>query len=197
MKRTLTIILIGIILVVATIFTIRFLFGGNEDTWICNNGEWVKHGNPLISKPAEKCGENQETITPKQEYMTVKVFFGNSKKNPEVSDCKLVFPVERKILKTEAVARATIIELLNGPTETEKDDGYYTSINNGTKLQSIILDNDNTVRVDFNKNLDFPGGGSCWVESINSQITETLKQFSTVKKVVISIDGETEGILQP
>lgn len=36
-----------ILLLIATIFFIRFVIGGNEDSWIKNeNGIWIKHGNP-------------------------------------------------------------------------------------------------------------------------------------------------------
>jgi len=40
-------------------------------------------------------------------------------------------------------------------------------------------------------------GGSCRVTAIRSQIEQTLKQFSTVQSVIISIDNRTEDILQP
>lgn len=40
------------------IFIIRLIAGGSEDTWICTGGEWVKHGNPSVSKPIGGCGEN-------------------------------------------------------------------------------------------------------------------------------------------
>jgi hypothetical protein len=26
-----------------------------EDTWICQDGKWVKHGNPSAEKPTEPC----------------------------------------------------------------------------------------------------------------------------------------------
>jgi len=45
--------------------------------------------------------------------------------------------------------------------------------------------------------LQYQVGGSCRVSAIRAQIIETLKQFSTVKNVVISINGRTEDILQP
>jgi spore germination protein GerM len=35
------------------------------------------------------------------------------------------------------------------------------------------------------------------VKLIRDQITQTLKQFSTVAEVVIAIEGETEGVLEP
>ncbi len=40
-------------------FVLRFVVGGPEDTWICDKGEWVKHGNPRVSMPKEGCGEPQ------------------------------------------------------------------------------------------------------------------------------------------
>ena len=40
-------------------------------------------------------------------------------------------------------------------------------------------------------------GGTCLVERIRSQIRNTLQQFPTVKSVVISVDGKTEGVLEP
>jgi hypothetical protein len=28
-----------------------------EDTWICQNGQWVKHGNPITAEPSTPCGK--------------------------------------------------------------------------------------------------------------------------------------------
>ena len=53
------------------------------------------------------------------------------------------------------------------------------------------------VYVDFSKELGIGVAGSCRVEAIRSQITETLKQFKNVENVIISIEKETENILQP
>ncbi len=38
------------------VFSLRFIIGGSEDTWICDNGEWVKHGVPSAPKPDKPCG---------------------------------------------------------------------------------------------------------------------------------------------
>ena len=32
-----------------------FLLRGNEDTWICANGNWVKHGHPSAPMPTKPC----------------------------------------------------------------------------------------------------------------------------------------------
>ncbi|HRY63603.1 MAG TPA: GerMN domain-containing protein, partial [Patescibacteria group bacterium] len=134
-------------------------------------------------------------ILPTGEGQTIKVFFNNNELDPTIS-CNQVFPVERTIAKTEAVARAALEELLKGPTQTDADNGYYGNIPTGVKIQKLTIEN-GVAKVDFNQKLEEAAGGSCRVSAVRAQITETLKQFSTVKTVVISIDGETEEILQP
>ena len=129
------------------------------------------------------------------EVMRVKAFFNNNIMDPEVS-CNKVFAIEREVPKTTAVARAALDELLNGPTDVEKNAGFFTSINSGVKIKSLVIEN-GTATVDFDEQLEYQVGGSCRVSAIRAQITETLKQFSTVKNVVISINGRMEDILQP
>ncbi len=53
--------MIAVIAILALWFFIRFFIGGPEDTWICVDGEWVKHGNPSASMPVEPCGEEKIT----------------------------------------------------------------------------------------------------------------------------------------
>ncbi|MCX8016115.1 MAG: GerMN domain-containing protein [Patescibacteria group bacterium] len=129
------------------------------------------------------------------ETMIVRIYFNNSNLDPEFS-CNKVFPVERRIIKTQAVAKAALEELLKGPTETEKKQGFFTSLNKDIKIQSINI-KDGTAFVDFNEQLEFQVGGSCRVAAIRAQISETLKQFESIKNVIISINGRTEDILQP
>ncbi len=131
------------------------------------------------------------------EMMTVKIFLTNAKLDPGVS-CYKVFPLEREIPKTQAVARAALEELIMGTTSAEKEQGYSggLSYNPGIKIQSLTVEN-GIAKVDFNNQLQDKVGGSCRVTAIRSEITETLKQFPTVDSVVISIDGKTEDILQP
>jgi hypothetical protein len=44
------------IIIALAVFPLFILLRGNEDTWICSNGEWVKHGNPSSVKPETVCG---------------------------------------------------------------------------------------------------------------------------------------------
>ena len=137
-------------------------------------------------------------ITPEEEEekIVVLAYFSNSEKSPEFLECTEVYPVKREVLKTPAVARAAVEELLKGPTAEEKTQGYLTSINPSVKIQSLTIEG-NTAKVDFDPQLEFQIGGSCRVAAIRAQITQTLKQFPAVNEVIISIDGRTEDILQP
>jgi len=131
----------------------------------------------------------------KDEFVSVKVFFNNSKLDPEFS-CNKVFPVERMVLRVGDKKQEALSELLSGPTQAEADEGFFTSINSGVKIVSLSV-NGNTANVEFDERLEEAVGGSCRVAAIRSQITQTLKQFYGIENVVISIGGRTEDILQP
>ena len=129
------------------------------------------------------------------ENISVLIYFNNDNLDPEIA-CNRVFEVKRSIQKTQGVGRAAVNELLKGPSESEKNEGYYTNINDGVLLNSLKIEN-GVAYADFNEALGFQVGGSCRVSAIRAQITETLSQFETVDSVVISINGNTEEILQP
>ncbi len=42
-----------VLAIFAAVFTLRFFSG--EDNWICQNGQWVKHGNPSFAAPTSIC----------------------------------------------------------------------------------------------------------------------------------------------
>ena len=47
-----------VILLIAggAVLTARFFLGGDEDTWLCQDNNWVKHGNPSVPMPTSGCG---------------------------------------------------------------------------------------------------------------------------------------------
>ena len=55
MKAKNIIIIVGLVLffIVFSILALKAL--GNEDDWICQNGQWVKHGNPSAEMPTTPC----------------------------------------------------------------------------------------------------------------------------------------------
>ncbi|MCX6791279.1 MAG: GerMN domain-containing protein [Candidatus Gribaldobacteria bacterium] len=66
MKKVILIIIFGLFLVGIIFLAIRFL-SGPEDSWLCQNGVWVKHGQPSEPMPSVICGpvipENTATST--------------------------------------------------------------------------------------------------------------------------------------
>lgn len=127
--------------------------------------------------------------------MEVKAFFSTNE--DAQTTCGASKAVMRIVPKSVATARTALTELLKGPTEQEKlYYGVFTSINPGVKIQSLDIRNE-IAYVDFDSTLEFQVGGSCRVAAIRAQIVNTLKQFPTIKDVVISINGRTEDILQP
>jgi len=135
------------------------------------------------------------------------IFFGATKYDPESKNCYGVYwvyisgddamdPIERNIKL-----------LLAGPTKNWKEQGYFTNIPEGVKLNSVKVDGD-VIHLDFSEELSSLAG-SCAVNQARQQITMTAKYAATehlagyiVKnpedlKVVISVNGNTEEVLQP
>lgn len=62
MKKLIVFPFILVLLIISLILLIRFTLGGSEDSWICQDGQWIKHGQPSSSMPATPCGENADQI---------------------------------------------------------------------------------------------------------------------------------------
>lgn len=133
-------------------------------------------------------------VTFSKETRDVKVYFGNSKKNPDVMDCALVYPVIRTV-PDGSMPYIAVHALLNGPTPEEKAAGYYTSIPNGVILQNTI-GADGFAALDFNHALLEGVAGSCRVTAIRSQIETTAAQEGG-KILPITVYGKFEEVLQP
>jgi len=127
--------------------------------------------------------------------MTVQAFFLNDQKDPEIT-CVKVFPLARTIPKTEGVARAALELLFAGPTAEERAAGWSTAIPDGVSIRSLTIA-EGVARAELSEELERGVGGSCRVGAIRAEITATLKQFPTVREVILSINGRTEDILQP
>jgi len=123
-------------------------------------------------------------------YFAKKLFSGCSV-DIKASDLEYFY---RSIPKTQAVARASIEELLKGPTQEEINKGYISDIPDGTSIKSITITNGEAL-VDFNGKIEngvtsCSGGMRIW------QIRQTLLQFPTIQTVKFSVDGKTEYIFQ-
>ena len=118
---------------------------------------------------------------------------------------------QRHIVKTEAIGTAALNELLWGPPPNNLA-GFETAIPDPEEVLSYagrgadwgprvcllkLTIVDGLATADFSKEIQAYGGGSLRVKLLHDQIVMTLLQFSTVREVVIAVEGQTEGVLQP
>ena len=116
----------------------------------------------------------------------------------------------RHVPRTPQVATAALNELLWGPAADEVS--YATSLPApaevlrfsgrtagwGPRVRLLKLTiADGVALANFSQELRAYGGGAARAGMIRKQIEATLFQFPSVKQVVIAIDGQTEGVLQP
>lgn len=126
---------------------------------------------------------------------SLEVYFSNTDSSPK-AECERVIPAIRNIVKVEKVGTAALNEMLKGPNADEVSLGYKTNIPSDTKLQTFTIEGTEG-RPDFTAELNKNVSGSCLVNAIKQQISKTVLQFSTINSVRISIEGQTEGILEP
>lgn len=49
--------ILPIVFVAAAVFLASYLLIDREDTWICSDGQWVRHGSPYAPMPTEPCAK--------------------------------------------------------------------------------------------------------------------------------------------
>ncbi|MGI5827433.1 MAG: GerMN domain-containing protein [Patescibacteria group bacterium] len=311
---------IALFLLVILIFTglfvsLRFIAGGKEDVWICENGQWVAHGKPSDPRPSGSCGElikngnspeeiveafyswylqyegnvmssgayktsdylseefrtkvdgiiasfdkggydpflcaqdkpsgftvetdivseDKTTVTVNlvQNFSgngrvvpvivkevvgewkitdvncqavaqkvaqpnnpkTVVVYFNNSRRNQEPTECGIVFGTERIVPGTEDTIKAALEQLFMGPTQSEKEQGYTSFFSDKTRgiLQSVRVEG-RTAYVDLKdiRNIIPNASTSCGSQEFLAQVGETIKHYRTVDKVIYAINGDPE-----
>ncbi len=153
---------------------------------IVQNGEVVS---AIVDNLYDEISGTEVDLT-RDEMTTFDVYFVLTDEMTETASA-----VERVVPYTEGVAVAAIEELLRGPSLEEEAMGYTTALNSNASLNSITIEN-GIAYADFTSELEV-SGGSAMVMMVREQIEKTLLQFETINEVVISIEGETEEILQP
>ncbi len=118
---------------------------------------------------------------------------------------------EQAVPRTPQIGAAALQELLNGPPdgnlagattalpttqEIVQFGGRDGSWGYRVRLLKLTI-TDGVATANFSKELQAYGGGSARVQAIRQQIEGTLQQFPSVQQVVIQIEGQSEGVLQP
>jgi spore germination protein GerM len=111
-------------------------------------------------------------------------------------DIELV-AVPRRVSADLPLAEAVLRELLKGPTAAERRQGLASLIPEGAALRSVSVTETGVARADFSEGLQQGIGGSMRVLGIRQQIEGTLMCISGITSVILSIEGQTEGVLQP
>lgn len=124
----------------------------------------------------------------------VSVYFVDLKK-AETSSCEADVPLTRTVPNAETLGPGSLAALLQGLVDKEGA-MYYSAINPDVLVQSFEIKN-RVAYVDFNSKLNEGVAGSCKLIAIRSQIENTLNNLPDIDSVVISVDGQTEGILEP
>ena len=102
-----------------------------------------------------------------------------------------VAPVFWSVPKTEAVATAALEALFSGPNPEEAAAGVETEIPKGTKLMSLDH-SDGVATVDVSPEFDALREPDSMDASL-AQITFTLTQFPTIRRVWVAVQGEPVG----
>lgn len=72
-----------------TFFILRLIIGEKKDTWICREGEWIRHGQPAETKPKENCNSDNTTTqmpkTPREITENFYKWYAGSETNPLTS----------------------------------------------------------------------------------------------------------------
>jgi spore germination protein GerM len=112
----------------------------------------------------------------------------------EAPDELLFVGVTREVSKTPAIGRAALDELLRGPTSAERAQQLYAPFPADATVKSLRIEN-GTATVDYSASVG-GAGGSARARTIIRSTELTLRQFPSVQKVVILIDGKPAA-LQP
>lgn len=122
------------------------------------------------------------------------VFFANEQLNPN-AECGTVHPVSRDTSVHPDRRFAMLSELLRGPTEEEKAEGYTSFFSDETAdaLRSLSVQN-GTAYVNLRdlRQVIPNASTSCGSASLLAQIESTLMQFPEIERIIIAFDGDTE-----
>lgn len=103
-------------------------------------------------------------------------------------------PIAREVPRTVAVARATMEQLLSGPTTAEGDSvpSITSAIPAGTRLLGLTIDQD-IATVDLSKEFG-AGDDSATVAQRAAQVVFTLSRFDSVAEVVFRQEGKPVAV---
>jgi hypothetical protein len=146
---------------------------------------FVSVGAPSVARAQQRGSSNGSASVQRQ----VRVYFPRDG-NPHPRDpFNLQFVVRR--VSAAAPARPTLEALLKGPTAEERQRRLRALDAAGLNINTLVIKG-GEARVDF-----VAAGGKRWAGDLSPAefrraVERTLRQFSTVRSVVVSVDGKTD-----
>jgi hypothetical protein len=135
-------ILLGIIAILILVALV-LRFATSEDSWICSDGKWVKHGNPSSLQPAKGCSgndeQNQPPAVPKNPYNPLL----NNVNDPSALIYLEYLPKQCQTTLWQQYYASGEIKYIKEPTEQELATAYYAN-KQGIEIKSFekISNND-------------------------------------------------------
>lgn len=147
---------------------------GNE----LNNTEKTQ----ISSQEKENPIESKEPII----LNPVTIYYTNKNSGELKKVIKEVPPTENKIV-------FAIKELINGPTNQERQQGFSTEIPNGTKILSI-KDQGSIIVVDLSTEFQYGGGTESQYTRLN-QLIKTVVDLKSTKPIYLYLNGEKAEVI--
>jgi germination protein M len=135
---------------------------------------------PVITKEVPYKEEEIKEVEPVpiEEMVEVNLYFSDSQ-------AMYLVPEKRKISQIPSLARQAVIELINGPGNSD----LYPTIPEGTQVNEVYIADD-IVYIDLSEEIfkNHPGGSSGELMTVYS-IVNTLTEISPIKGVQILVEG--------
>ncbi len=128
-----------------------------------------------------------------------KVFFNNNKLNPEMLDCRLVYPVEVAVSGTLPYEEQVLRVLFAGPNDAQVEAGFQSFFSSSTAriLRSVkVVENVALVNLKDLRTLIPNANSSCGSAQFLAEIENTLKQFPHIYQVYMAIDEDPSYIYE-
>jgi germination protein M len=98
-------------------------------------------------------------------------------------------PVTRRVKETDDIVKATIEELIKGPSFTSV---LQSDLNYDVELLNNSIDNNGVVLLNFNKNILSEMGGEAISDHVLNSIVLSITDTNNVEQVAIKVDGSND-----
>lgn len=181
-----------IIFLISSVIFVRFI--SPEDNWICQNGEWVKHGYPTSDKPSINCSGQPEIVLT-QNHTQINLHFN---KTDESFDCSQTYPIIRQMeisINDPQYYQLILHELFKGPNPIEIEEGYTSVFSEATSsiLKSVnIVDQNAYINLTDIREIIPNVSASCGSQQFLAEIKNTLIANGPITDVFFAIDGDPQ-----